>query len=130
MAATGLKPTITSFVKEHSTIQPNSPSDWAVLWLLICTMHLTVGSYHDTHSFQSKSTLYSYLKLKELNALNIHEIWSLNVCNGTRTHNHLVPKRTLNYLVKLGKWLSCVVSTYLYCAFDCTSLSCQGRRSE
>ena len=30
-------------------------------------------------------------------------------CNGIRTHNHLVRKRTLNYLAKLTKWLSCVV---------------------
>ena len=40
-------------------------------------------------------------------------------CNWIRTHNHLVHKRTLNHLAKLAKWLSCVVSTYLYGAFDC-----------
>ena len=37
-----------------------------------------------------------------------------------RTHNHLVCKWTLNRLAKLAKnfkWLSCLVSTYLYCAF-------------
>ena len=38
-------------------------------------------------------------------------------CNWTRTHNHLVHKRTLNHLAKLDKWLSCVVSTYLYLSF-------------
>ena len=27
-------------------------------------------------------------------------------CNGTRTHNHLVRKRTLNHLASLTKWLS------------------------
>ena len=27
-------------------------------------------------------------------------------CNGTRTHNHLICKRTLNHLAKLAKWLS------------------------
>ena len=48
----------------------------------------------------------------------------LSDCNGTRTHNHLVYKRTLNHLAKLAKWLSCVVSTYLYSAFDCMFLSC------
>ena len=32
--------------------------------------------------------------------------------------NHSVCKRTLNHLTKLTKWLSCVVSTYLYCAFE------------
>ena len=35
-------------------------------------------------------------------------------CNGTRTHDQLICKRTLKYFVKLAKWLSCVVSTYLY----------------
>ena len=43
----------------------------------------------------------------------------LSNCNGTRTHNHLVCKRTLNHLAKLAKGFSCVVSTYLYSAFDC-----------
>ena len=32
-------------------------------------------------------------------------------------------KQTLNYLAKLAKWWSCVVSTFLYGAFDCM-LSC------
>ena len=52
-------------------------------------------------------------------------------CNWTwRTHNHLVHKRTLNYLAKLTKWLSCVVSTYLCGASDCMFLSCHVRVSE
>ena len=29
----------------------------------------------------------------------------LSDCNGTRTHNHLIRKRTLNHLAKLAKWL-------------------------
>ena len=41
----------------------------------------------------------------------------------TRTRNHLVRKRTLNHLVKLAKWLSCVLSTYLCIGFDCMFLS-------
>ena len=51
-------------------------------------------------------------------------------CNGIRTHNHLFRKRTLNHLAKLAKWLSYVVSTYLYGAFDCMLLSCHVRISE
>ena len=43
---------------------------------------------------------------------------SLSDCNRARTHNHLVRKRTLNHLIKLVKWLSFVVSTYLYGAFN------------
>ena len=51
-------------------------------------------------------------------------------CNGTRTHNHLDRKWTLNHLVKLTKWLSWIVSTYLYGAFDCMFLSCHVHVSE
>ena len=47
-----------------------------------------------------------------------------------RTRNHGVRKQTLNHLAKLAKWLSCVVSTYLYGAFDCMVLSCHVRVSE
>ena len=55
---------------------------------------------------------------------------ALSDSNGIGTHNHLGRKRTLNHLAKLAKWLSCVVSTYLYGAFDCMFLSCQVRVSE
>ena len=48
-------------------------------------------------------------------------------CGGSWTHNHLVGKRTLNDLAKLSKLLNCVVSTYLYGAFDCMFLSCHVR---
>ena len=45
------------------------------------------------------------------------------------THNHLVCKRTLDHLAQLAKWLTCVVSTYLYGAFGCILLSCHLRVS-
>ena len=60
----------------------------------------------------------NFPQLKQLN-----KIKNTRECNGTWTHNHLVPKWTLNHLAKLAKWLSCVVSTYLYDAFDCMFLS-------
>ena len=47
----------------------------------------------------------------------------LSDSNGILTHNYLVRKRTLNHLAKLAKWLNCVLSTYLYGAFDCALLS-------
>ena len=47
-----------------------------------------------------------------------------------KNHNYLVRKQTLNHLAKLTKWLCCVVSTYLYGAFDCMLLSCHVRVSE
>ena len=53
-----------------------------------------------------------------------HKIWSLSDCNKTETHNHLLRKRTLNHLAKLAKWLSCVVSTYLYGTFDSIFFLC------
>ena len=75
---------------------------------------LTVCSYHGTYAFQSESTLYSCLNVKELLARSRRKIWSLSDCNGTQTHNHLVRKRTLKHLVKLAslaKWLSVRLQT-------------------
>ena len=69
----------------------------------------SVCSYHVTYAFQSESTLYSCLNVKELLARSRREIWSLSDCNWIRTHNHLVRKGTLNHLAKLtdlAKWLS------------------------
>ena len=64
---------------------------------------LTVCSYHVRYTFQSESTLYSCLNVKELLGRNRREIRSLGDCNGTRTNNHLVYKRKVNHLVKLVK---------------------------
>ena len=91
---------------------------------------MTVCSCHVTYAFQSESSLYICLNVKELLAPSRREIWSLSDCNWTRTHNHLVHKRTLNHLAKLAKWLSSVVSTYLYGAFYWMFLSCHVRLSE
>ena len=52
------------------------------------------------------------------NKWGLELVTSLNDRNGIRTHNNLVRKQTLNYFIQLAKWLSCVVSTYLYGAFD------------
>ena len=54
------------------------------------------------------------------------DIWSLSDSHGIWTDNHLVCKPRLNHLAKPVKWLSCVLSTYLYHAFDCILLSCHG----
>ena len=58
---------------------------------------LTVCSYHVTYAFQSESTLYSCLNVKELLAQNRHKIRSLSDCNWTRTRNHLVCKQTFDH---------------------------------
>ena len=60
-----------------------------------------VCSCHVTYAFQSESTLYSCLNVKEVLAQCRREIWSLKYCNWTRTQNHLVRNRTLNNLAKL-----------------------------
>ena len=79
-------------------------SVWCI-WLYVLIMSRT----------RSKSTLYSCLNVKELLARNRREIWSLSDCNWTGT-------QTLNHLAKLAKWLSFIVSTYPYGAFDCMFL--------
>ena len=79
---------------------------------LITSWHnllLTVCSYHVIYSFQSESSFYSCLNVKELLTRSKQEIWSLSDWNGTWTHNYLVRKQTLNHLAKLAnlaKWLS------------------------
>ena len=93
-------------------------------------MHLTVCSFNVTYAFQSESTLYICLNLNELLACNKRDIPRWSDCNGTRTHNHLVCRRTLKQLVKVSKWFSWIVSTYLSGAFDCMFLSCLVRLSE
>ena len=101
-----------------------------MLCVLICRVHLTVCYYHVRYGFQSDSTLYICLNGKEILARNRRDISSLSDYNGTPTHNHIVRKWTLNHLAKLTEWLSCVVSTYLYGAFDCRLLSCHVPISE
>ena len=71
-----------------------------------------------------ESALYSCLNIKELLVRNSRDIWSLSDSNEIQIHNQLVRKRTLNYLAKLTKWLTCIVSFYLYGAFDCMLSSC------
>ena len=111
--ATGLKPSPTLFVWEYSSIWSNWQTDWAESWVVICKMHLTLCFHHIAHAFQSEYTLYINLNVKKLLARRSPDIWSLSDCNGTRTHNKLVRKRTLNHLAKLTNWLSWVLSTYL-----------------
>ena len=69
-------------------------------------MLLTVCYYHVRHAFQTESTLYSCLNVKELLAQNRCDIWCLSDSNGIRTQNHLVCKRTLNHLTKSAKCIA------------------------
>ena len=57
-------------------------------------VHLTVCYCHVMYAFQSESTLYSCLNVKERLAWSRREICILSDCNWTPTHNHLVRKQT------------------------------------
>ena len=97
-------------------------NDWAVFWVLTCVVHLTVCSCHATYTFQSGSTLYSCLNVKEILAQSTSKIWGLSDCNWTWTQNHLVCKLTLNYLARLASdW---VVFWVLTCTVHLTVCSC------
>ena len=119
----GPEPSMNLFVNKHSFIWPKRLTDLAEFWVLICVVHLTVCSWHVTWTFQSESTFYICLNVKELLTQNRRHIWSLSDCNGTQTLNQLDLKGTLKHLAKLTKWLSWIVSTYLYGAFECMFLS-------
>ena len=85
--------------KDFMNLYKNCTAEpYSFYWFIIL---LTVCCYHVTYAFQSESTLYICLKVKEVLAQNRCDIWSLSDCNGTRTHNHLVRKWTLNHLVRL-----------------------------
>ena len=79
---------------------------------------LTVCSCHVTYVFQSESTAYSCLNVKELLARRSHKIWRLSDCSWTWTQNHLVLKRTLNHLAKL---ITISSNKELFCLTDSPS---------
>ena len=113
---------ITSMVVLRETYRQMKPSFWClmklikILVLFIVYWFLLRGNSNFARRFGS---LYDVVP--------IFEMIIRNDCNWTRTQNHLVHKRTLNHLAKLTKWLSCVLSTYLYGVFDCIFLSCHVR---
>ena len=50
---------------------------------------MTLYYHYVTYAFQSESTLYSYLNVKELFAPNMRDIRSLSENNSIWTHNHI-----------------------------------------
>ena len=68
---------LSCLVSVSEWIHTPQPNDWAKLWVLLSTVHLTVCSYHVTYSFESESTLYSCLNVKNLFTLSRRKIWSL-----------------------------------------------------
>ena len=61
------------------------------------------------YGFQSESTVYSCLNVKELLSRNRRDIWRLGDSNGIRTHHQLVRKWTLNHLPKWVKWHASII---------------------
>ena len=70
-------------------------------------VNMTARHHHVAYEFQSESTLYSCLNVKELLAWNRPHIWNLSDSKGIQTHKHLVRIQILNNLAKLAKWWSC-----------------------
>ena len=110
-----------------------------IMWSKVCRILVRVTKYlHGYNSFSVSDgmlltchvrisrefRLYNCLNVKELLVRNNRNIWHLSESNGIRIHNQLVRKETLNYLAKLVKWFSCVLSFYLHGAFDCMLSSC------
>ena len=78
----------------HSTTFPKI-FQLCVIWV-IWLNYFIVCYYHVTYEFQSKSTIYSCLNIKELFARNRCHIWSLSDCNKIQTHSNLVCKKTFS----------------------------------
>ena len=51
--------------KKNPTIEPDWPNDWAMLRVLIWTMHLTVCYYYVPYKFQSESAFYNLPEFQE-----------------------------------------------------------------
>ena len=78
-------------LKRQRDLRPNLHP--CFLWHIF----VTVCSCHVTYAFQSESTLYSCLNVKELLARSRREIWRLSHCNWT--------------LTSLARWLSVCLRT-------------------
>ena len=84
-------------------------SELSLTWLYVIIMSRT--------SFRVNPQSIIWLNVKELLARSRCHIWSLSKSNLILTHNYLARKGILNHLVKLTKWLSCVLSTYVLVVF-------------
>ena len=86
----------------HEMRQTSSESSWKTPKVELTfprdLLKMTVCYYNVTYTFESESTLYSCLHVKEILARNRRNTWSLSDSNEIRTHNHLVLKRTLKQL--------------------------------
>ena len=92
------------------------------IWLYVVIMSRT--------SFRVNLDSIVCLNVKDFLSPSRHHMWGLSDSNEMRTQNHLVCKGTQTHLAKLTKWLSCVVSTYLYLFQslpECQGIPCSRR---
>ena len=80
--------------------------------------------YHVTYAFQSESTLYICLHVKDLLARSRRKIWSLSDCNWTQAHNHLVHKRTWTMWLWVQVQLQSVTKSNNNCLWGYYRRSC------
>ena len=80
MTATWAESASTKFVNENSTSYPNWPNDWAMLWVLICTVHFGCMSL-SCHVRVSDLIHIAYLP----ECQNRRKIWSFSDCNWNQT---------------------------------------------
>ena len=88
---------VQAIVRNLTPSPPRNPSPSTFVYI-----NSTVCSCHVTYAFQSESTLYSCLNVKELLPRSRRKTWSLSDYNWTPTHNPLVHKWKLNHLTKLA----------------------------
>ena len=116
----------------ETNTQPFSQTDQMIEW---CCDYLSVQLIllyviiMSRASFRMNPHSIAWLNVKELLARIRCQI-CLKESNDIRSHNHFVRQGTINHLAKVAKWLSCLLSTYLYGAFDIMLLSCHVRVSE
>ena len=106
--------------------------DISVLYLLLLFKKAVVFNYKIMFYVLERNVFFAAFKIAQFYRFLKFTIqsyklsFSLSDCNGTRTYIHLIRKRTLNHLAKLAKWLYCIVSTYLYGAYDCMYFNYNG----
>ena len=75
--------------------------------------------------YRKKSVSYLlFLLFKLFTHKKMHTTINFKYKHNIKTETNCNGIQTLKHLAKLANWLTCVVSTYLYIAFDCMFLSC------
>ena len=91
--------------------------DWLLyMYYWLSCLRIAVCYYHIMYPFQSESTPYGCLNVKELfaqNRYNIDWVASLSSSNGIETRKGLICEQTRNHLAKPACWLIGWVFVYV-----------------